>query len=432
MNLDNMEEIGSGGYGTVYKGHNDYINMDFAYKIFSPCFLLPEKEDEWKRRFFREAKMLYRINNKNVVKIYDVGMNDGKPFIKMEYIKGMNLRKYCDNVGVLSFKQSLPIIIDILEGLNAAHNNGIIHRDLKPENIMYSKEENRFKIIDFGVSAYLDYFDYSIITQVGETPAGGDFIDPQLKSNPQLIDERSDIYSLGCIWYYLLCHRSPVGSNIEEMLIKTNPELSTKEIELIFKCFKYEIGERYFSCKELLSIINSTYFNILEPIYSGLTYSEKVKYIENLLIRCLNRNDENYVNNLVNINENLLEKLLSSVIEDYDDYSFKSFISIGETLYTAIGFNYDNEDRFGDLIIDYNYYDYLPTEEDVNDIFFKAKQKERFYKESTERNCHTKIYIVAKSDILYEIKDYYMINHYAPGIYLLEEKELVFIAGGVG
>lgn len=112
-----------------------------------------------------------------------------------------------------------------------------------------------FKIIDFGVSAFLDTDNHTQLTKTGEHIAGGSFIDPLLQDKPKLKDVRSDIYSVGAIWYYLLCGRAPVGSDMREYLEKSNLELLKADIDVIMKCLSSNIDNRYSSCDELLSIV---------------------------------------------------------------------------------------------------------------------------------------------------------------------------------
>ena len=131
----------------------------------------------------------------------------------------------------------------------------MIHRDLKPRNVVYSTEERLFKIIDFGVSAFLDTENHTKLTKTGEHIAGGIFIDPLLQENPKLRDLRSDIYSVGAIWYYLLCGRAPSGSDMRNYLKQARSDLQEWEVDMIMKCLASNIDDRYGSCSELQGFI---------------------------------------------------------------------------------------------------------------------------------------------------------------------------------
>lgn len=250
-----VEEIGRGGFGAVYKYHNDCLEMDFAVKVYAPIFVSPDEQKEGERRFFREAKMLFGMNHTNIVKIYDAGRIAEGPFIRMEYIEGYDLNKLQEKYGILPFKKSLAVILQILEGLEYAHEKEIIHRDLKPSNVIFAIAAKRFKIIDFGVSAFLDTENHTKLTKTGEGVAGGAFIDPLLQENPKLRDVRTDIYSVGAVWYWLLSGRPPHGSDMREYLAKASSELTESEINIVMKCLSGDIEERYDSCETLIKVI---------------------------------------------------------------------------------------------------------------------------------------------------------------------------------
>lgn len=248
---DDLEEIGDGGFSIVYKSHNKYLDMDFAVKKYAPIFFSKEEQEQGEKRFFREAKMLFKLKSDYIARIYDAGKKDNCPYIKMEFIKGYNLTKLHEKNGNLSFSRSQILITHMLKGLEHAHSHNIIHRDLKPENVMYSIDEKRAKIIDFGISAFMDTRNYTRLTRTGEKIAGGSYSDPLLQVNPMLRDVRSDIYSVGAIWYYLMCGRAPIGSDIREYLKQANDTLKDTEIDIVMKCLSANIENRYRSCSEL-------------------------------------------------------------------------------------------------------------------------------------------------------------------------------------
>lgn len=254
---EKQEELGSGGFGTVHKYHNNCLDMDFAVKVYEPVFVSPEEQSEGEKRFFREAKMLFSLNNTHIARIYDAGRMEGKPYIRMEYIKGYTIEELREREGNMSFSRSAIVITHILAGLKHAHEHGVMHRDLRPRNVIFSEQERMFKIIDFGVSAFLDTENHTQLTKTGEHIAGGAFIDPMLQENPRLRDVRSDIYSVGAIWYYLLCGRAPGGSDMREYLENSNSELTKSDIDIIMKCLSSNIDNRYSSCDELLPIVKN-------------------------------------------------------------------------------------------------------------------------------------------------------------------------------
>lgn len=251
------ESIGRGGFGEVFRYHNDYLDMDFAVKIFQPWFMAPEEKIEGEKRFFREAKILFSLNHPNVVRIYDAGRIDDNPFIRMEFIEGETLQRFRDEKGMFDARSASKAVIQILNGLKCAHGAGIIHRDLKPSNIMVMHGQEKYicKIIDFGVSAFMETEGYTKLTRTGEHIAGGQYIDPVFEREPELRDVRSDIYSAGAILYFLLCGRAPVGSDIMDILHKINPTVPPGLKLVITKSLSSELDKRYPSCEEFISAL---------------------------------------------------------------------------------------------------------------------------------------------------------------------------------
>lgn len=245
------ECIGQGGFGEVYKSHHPFIDIDFAVKVFSPLFVSNYAVDG-EKRFFREAKMLFHLNHENIIRIYDVGRINGKPYIKMEFVYGKTIDKIREENGNLDFVSACKAINQILSGLQYAHDKGIIHRDLKPTNIMVQMDEKKWtcKIIDFGVSAFMDIENYTRLTKTGEQVVGGAYIDPELLLKPELRDVRSDIYSVGAIMYYLLCGRVP-GPDAEAYLKKCEIGLTDRQIAIVMKALSSDIEDRYSTCQEM-------------------------------------------------------------------------------------------------------------------------------------------------------------------------------------
>ena len=261
------ECIGQGGFGAVYKYHHPYIDIDFAVKVFNPIFVSNDIDGE--KRFFREAKMLFHLNHMNIIRIYDVGRIKGKPFIKMEFINGNTIDKIRDERGNLDYISASKAINQILSGLQYAHDKGIIHRDLKPTNIMVQMDEKKWtcKIIDFGISAFMDTENYTRLTKTGEQVAGGSYIDPELMLKPELRDVRSDIYSVGAIMYYLLCGRAP-GPDAEAYLKKCKIGITDEQIAIVMKALSSDIEDRYSTCEEMKKELEK---QIEELKYKGIS-----------------------------------------------------------------------------------------------------------------------------------------------------------------
>lgn len=258
INDDELEEqLGRGGFGSVYKYHHKLLDMDFAVKLFEPIFVSNEENLEGEKRFFREAKILFSLNHENIVRVYDIGRHNGQPFIRMEFVNGDTMRDFVTKNGTVSFNRSIKPISALLQGLMYAHNLNVVHRDLKPANFMVTPS-GQFKIIDFGISAFLEAGDgYTRLTKTGEAIAGGAYTDPRLIDNPKLRDVRSDIYSVGAIWYYLLVGSAPMGGDLKKNLLESG-NATELEAGIIMKCMSSKLDDRYKSCSELLTILNPT------------------------------------------------------------------------------------------------------------------------------------------------------------------------------
>lgn len=250
-NYEEKEIIGNGGFGLVYLYEHRHLKLPFAVKVFAPAFYEGgEKELE---RFFQEAKMLFKFNHPSIIKVYDAGMIGKRPFIRMEYFNGKNLNQILNEFGSIKPDKALVLIQNIASALRHAHEDiGIIHRDLKPSNVMASLP-NQFRIIDFGLSIFIENELHSRFTKTGESTISGYYNAPELIKNPKLIDKRSDIYSLGAIWYTMLTGQPPAGSNIIENL-KTISGLSEQYITCIKNCLK-DIDNRTKNCVDLLEEI---------------------------------------------------------------------------------------------------------------------------------------------------------------------------------
>lgn len=240
--------IGSGGFGQVYLYEHKLLKMPFAVKVFSPAFY--SGGDAELARFFQEARMLFQLNHSSIIRVYDAGLLGNRPFIRMEYFDGNNLNETIEKFGRIDPGSAKRLIKNVAEGLKHAHDIGIIHRDIKPSNIMVSKP-NRFKIIDFGLGIYVENELHSRFTKVGEGIANSYFNAPELIRDPTLIDRRSDIYSLGAVWFCMVVGHPPVGTSIKKQLEEVEG-LEEKDKINILKCLA-DTDSRYQSCEELIA-----------------------------------------------------------------------------------------------------------------------------------------------------------------------------------
>jgi serine/threonine protein kinase len=142
-----LEPIGAGGMGAVYKAYDKKLQRVVALKVLPNEYV---SQQDRRRRFFQEARAASALNHPHILTVYEVGEDEGRPYIAMEYVEGETLRQKIRARSLL-VKQTLDIAIQIADGLAKAHEAGIIHRDLKPENLMISRD-GYAKILDFGLA----------------------------------------------------------------------------------------------------------------------------------------------------------------------------------------------------------------------------------------------------------------------------------------
>jgi serine/threonine-protein kinase len=260
-----IKMIGMGGMGVVYLAEQTSLRKQVALKILAPELV---NEQSW-LRFQAEAKTLAVLNHATLVKVYDLGIHDRSlPFYSMDYLVGRNLEEILIEDGPLSFEQALPIFVEVLSGLAYAHRNGIIHRDLKPGNIMIctTGSAEQVKILDFGISKLVTTRSgiAQSLTSTGEVFGSPYYMSPE-QCEGDVVDARSDIYSIGCSLFEVLTGYVPFEgrSSVETVTMHQDrdpPRLSDvssdcdfpPSLELVLaKCLAKLPQDRYQSAKEL-------------------------------------------------------------------------------------------------------------------------------------------------------------------------------------
>jgi DNA helicase II / ATP-dependent DNA helicase PcrA len=211
-----VEPIGAGGMGAVYKAYDNKLQRVVALKLLPPEYV---SQDERRRRFFQEARAASALNHPHILTVYEVGEDDGRPYIAMEYIEGETLRQKIKNNG-LQLRETLDIAIQIAAGLARAHELGIIHRDLKPENLMLSRD-GYAKILDFGLAKLVAERDRALVadseqktlirgieTQSGTLLGTVNYMAPEQLLG-QRVDRRCDVFSFGVVLCEMLTGTAP-------------------------------------------------------------------------------------------------------------------------------------------------------------------------------------------------------------------------------
>jgi len=206
--LDNyriIENLGIGGMGFVFKAIHIKLDKIFALKMIAPSLAMNK---DFIKRFETEARALAKLEDPNIVRIYDLRSDNDQWFIIMEYIDGMNLMEMIRNDGAMKWQKALPIFKQVLTGIGHAHAAGIIHRDIKPNNIMVTGG-GVVKITDFGLAK-----DQSGRATTMSITSGGTlyYMSPEHVKGISFTDKRSDIYSIGMTFYETISGNVPFKS----------------------------------------------------------------------------------------------------------------------------------------------------------------------------------------------------------------------------
>ncbi|MBX9572770.1 MAG: serine/threonine protein kinase [Candidatus Obscuribacterales bacterium] len=210
-NYEILSVIGSGGMGTVYKARQKGLDRIVALKLLK---LDQVKEHESLSRFEREAKSLSTLLNKHIARFYSYGKDEsGLYYIAMEYLEGKSLRQILIEENSINWRRAVHICKQICTAMHAAHEQGTINRDLKPENIILQQEPQKdfVKIIDFGLAKLVadeDQRNEGALTRTGELVGTVHYLSPE-QCRGKAADERSDVYSLGCILFEMLFGQAP-------------------------------------------------------------------------------------------------------------------------------------------------------------------------------------------------------------------------------
>lgn len=248
--------IGEGGMGRVLRGVNAN-GEPVAIKEILPEFA---SDYEIRSRTEKEVQLLETLDHRSIVKVYDHFPLNGNFYIVLEYVDGLNIEQYVGQYGALHYNRAIRFMIDVLEAMQYVHEKGIIHRDLKPSNIMIRQDE-RVCLLDFGIAK--DTNAGGAGTVVGTIIGSDGYMSPE-QANGFGIDHRADVYSLGCVLYYMLTGKhayNVLGSDFEtrENIVNTPfPRLSdnskaafpAKLQEVLDRATDKNMMRRYQSCRE--------------------------------------------------------------------------------------------------------------------------------------------------------------------------------------
>jgi eukaryotic-like serine/threonine-protein kinase len=252
-----VEILGQGGMGAVYKATDRELNRAVAIKVIRPDLA---RDQGIVDRFKQELLLAHQVTHRNVIRIYDLSEADGMKFITMEYVEGENLLTLLHEKKKFSAEEAVEIMQQVCRALEAAHTVGVIHRDLKPQNIMRDKT-GRILVMDFGLARTLEG---DGMTQSGALVGTMEYMSPEQALGKPL-DQRSDIFALGLIFYEMLTGQMPfkADSTIASLIRRTqepvaplsdhDASIPRSVSSIVQKCLERDLQLRYNTAAELLA-----------------------------------------------------------------------------------------------------------------------------------------------------------------------------------
>ena len=229
-----LEELGRGAMGIVYKGRDPKLDRLTAIKTirFTDDFD-EDQAGKIREQFYREAEVVAKLSHPNIVTIYDVGEDLDLSYLAMEYLEGESLEAFARKEQLMSIRKTIDVTAQVCDALAYAHTHGIVHRDIKPANIMILKN-GLVKVTDFGIARATA----SSKTRTGVIKGTPYYMSPEQISGMK-VDGRSDIFSLGIVFYQLLTGELPFGGEnlaaIMYQITTVDPEPPTKYNPKIYK-----------------------------------------------------------------------------------------------------------------------------------------------------------------------------------------------------
>src|SRR5438876_1603588 len=250
-----LQLLGEGGMGAVYKARDSELDRVIAIKVIRPELA---SNPEILQRFKQELVLARQVTDRNIIRIFDLGEADGIRFITMEYVEGTSLYQVLQEQGQLPVKDAAEIIEQVLTGLKAAHREGVIHRDLKPGNIMRDPQ-GRILVMDFGLARSLES---DGMTKTGAVLGTMEYMSPE-QAMGGAIDQRSDLFTVGLIFFELLTGKMPFKAEtalasllkrVQERAIVLSSLDNTIPLaveRMVGKCLERDVNQRYQTAQEI-------------------------------------------------------------------------------------------------------------------------------------------------------------------------------------
>lgn len=252
-----LERIGAGGMAIVYKAKDVLLNRVVTIKVLREQYV---SDEDFIRRFRREAQSAASLSHPNIVSVYDVGKEGDTEYIVMEYVEGRNLKEIIREYAPLSTEQSVNLARQITMAIQNAHDHHIIHRDIKPHNILVT-EDGHAKVTDFGIARAVSS---ATVTHTGDIIGSVHYLSPEQAKGLQS-NEQSDLYSLGIVLYELITGKVPYDGetpitialkHLQEQPVlpsKINPRIEQEFEAVIMRAIAKSPEQRYLTAKDILT-----------------------------------------------------------------------------------------------------------------------------------------------------------------------------------
>ncbi len=316
-----MRELGRGAQSVVYLARDPHLQREVAIKTLH--FSKPDPEQN--RRLLDEARTVSQMRHPNIVPIFEAGEEGGDLYLVFEYVPGKNLGEYLREAGALSPVRAISVIKPVLEAIAHAHALGVIHRDLKPTNILIN-EEGFPRVMDFGIAARVQAEQKGGDQDFTGTPA---YMAPEYIAHRR-IDQRSDIFSAGLVFYELLAGRRAVQGNDffqvmhqianQDIRLPADVALDDRVTTILYRALARDPEQRYESVQQMLEAVEDYLDPDEEPAAAGGAQGT----IEFLLRRMRHKSDfpalsesVSAINKITSSDRDSVAKLSSSILKDF-------------------------------------------------------------------------------------------------------------------
>ena len=257
--------IGRGGMGAVYRADEQGLGRKVALKVIAPELA---QDERFRERFLRESRIAASLDHPHVIPIYQAGEENGVLYLAMRYVEGTDLAKLLAEEGALEPRRTVEILSQVAEALDAAHEKGLVHRDVKPSNVLIAEAAGKEHcyLADFGLTKRTGSL--SGVSVQGDVVGTLEYVAPeQITGDP--LDERADVYSLGCVVYECLTGQSPFPRATDVALLwahvheeptppsKARPDLPNELDTVLARALAKEPGRRYRTAGELVAATRS-------------------------------------------------------------------------------------------------------------------------------------------------------------------------------